>query len=125
MASAAASGGLRARTVWRSRAATVAYWAVAGANAVLVVFPMIWSLIRSLQTSRAFLSAPSWGSVVHLTFRNYSNLLNVGSGILQYALNSLLVGIASAIVTVILATMAGYGFARFTFPLQGPWLLTL
>jgi multiple sugar transport system permease protein len=118
MASAAASGGPRAGAAWRSRVATAAYWVVGGAIAVLFVFPMIWSLIRSLQTSKAFLTAPSWGSIVQLTFKNYSSLLNVGSGILQYALNSLLVGIASAIVTVILATMAGYGFARFGFPFK-------
>jgi multiple sugar transport system permease protein len=118
MASAAASGGRPKGAVRRSRAAMVAYWVVGGAIAVLFVFPMIWSLIRSLQTSKAFLSAPTWGSMVQLTFRNYSNLLNVGSGILQYALNSLLVGIATAIVTVILATMAGYGFARFSFPFK-------
>jgi multiple sugar transport system permease protein len=107
-----------ARAGWRSRTAVAAYWITGGLIAVLFVFPLIWALFRSLQTSKAFLGAPTWGSLIHLTFSNYSNLLNVGSGILQYALNSLLVGIASAIVTVILATMAGYAFARFSFPLK-------
>jgi multiple sugar transport system permease protein len=105
-------------SAWRSRAALIVYWVVGVVTAVIFVFPLIWALIRSLQTPKAFVGAPTWHSVVDLTFSNYSNLLNVGSGILRYALNSLLVGIASAIITVLLATMAGYGFARFAFPFK-------
>jgi multiple sugar transport system permease protein len=103
---------------WRSRAALTGYWVVGVVTAVIFVFPLIWALIRSLQTPKAFAGAPTWGSLADLTVKNYSNLLNVGSGILRYALNSLLVGIASAIVAVLLATMAGYGFARFRFPFK-------
>jgi multiple sugar transport system permease protein len=103
---------------WRSRAAVAGYWVIGVVTAVVFVFPLIWALIRSLQTPKAFLGAPTWHSLVELTFNNYGNLLNVGSGILRYAANSLIVGIASAVVTVLLATMAGYGFARFGFPLK-------
>jgi len=47
------------RASWRSRTAVAAYWITGGLTAVLFVFPLIWTLIRSLQTSKAFLGAPT------------------------------------------------------------------
>jgi multiple sugar transport system permease protein len=58
-------------------------------------------------------SAPSTADVHHLTFSNYSGLID--GGILHYAPNSLLVAAMTAAATAVVATMAGYGFARLRF----------
>jgi len=58
--------------------------------------------------------APSGADFSHLTTANYSGLIT-GNDILHYTLNSLLVACGTGLLTAIVATMAGYGFARFRF----------
>ena len=81
---------------------------------LLFVLPLAWGVFRSLLPSTMVSSAPSRSDLSHLTFGNYSGLIRDGD-ILHYTLNSLLVAVITAIATVVAATMAGYGFARFRF----------
>jgi multiple sugar transport system permease protein len=78
------------------------------------VLPLAWDVFRSLLPSGLVVSAPSRADFSHLTFGNYSGLIR-GGDILHYTLNSLLVAIMTAAATAVIATMAGYGFARFRF----------
>ena len=57
-------------------------------------------------------------SVQGLGFGNYGRLEDFGAGILHYAGNSLFVGVATAILTVVVSVFAGYGFSRFRFPFK-------
>ncbi|MGH3204105.1 MAG: carbohydrate ABC transporter permease [Streptosporangiaceae bacterium] len=92
----------------------LAVYLIAGTVAsILFVLPLAWGVFRSLLPSTLVTSAPSTADVHHVTFTNYSGLIR--GGILHYALNSLLVAAMTAAATAVVATMAGYGFARFRF----------
>jgi multiple sugar transport system permease protein len=81
---------------------------------ILFVLPLAWAVFRSLLPDALVTSAPARADLSHLTFGNYSGLIS-GGDILHYAGNSLLVAAMTAVATAVVATMAGYGFARFRF----------
>jgi multiple sugar transport system permease protein len=109
------------------RTAKVLYYIVAIVIALLFLFPLVWALIRSLQGSWADGTAPTLSSLVHLTFQNYTGLFGSGGGstatagassgssLWFYAGNSAIVGLGTALLTTIVAVLAGYGLARLPF----------
>ena len=98
----------------RRRAGLAVYLTVGTVASILFVLPLAWAVFRSLLPDTLVTSAPSSADVRHLTFANYSGLIR-GGDILHFALNSLLVAGMTAAITAVVATMAGYGFARFRF----------
>ncbi len=97
----------------RRRAGLAVYLTLGTVASIVFVLPLAWAVFRSLLPSTLVTSAPSTADVHHLTVANYSGLIR--GGILHYALNSLLVAVMTAAATAVVATMAGYGFARFRF----------
>ncbi|HYY11339.1 MAG TPA: carbohydrate ABC transporter permease [Kineosporiaceae bacterium] len=94
-----------------------AWWLMSSCLAVLFASPLVLSLIGSLRhrsLSQAPLSVPTSVSIT-----NFQGLEGVGVGVRQYAINSIGVALASVVVTVLVATLAGYGFARYAFPGRG------
>lgn len=92
-----------------------------------VVFILLWSLIpiywavkSSLQTENDARSRPTQYIPTHPTLQNYSALLSgdgdVPQQIRQSTLNIIIECGLATIVTVLLATLAGYAFARMRFP---------
>jgi multiple sugar transport system permease protein len=79
------------------------------------VLPLGWEVIRSLQPESAISNAPSAHSFAHLTFANYQALLSGGDDIIRNVVNSLIVAVLTVLLTSVLATLAGYGFALFRF----------
>ncbi|MBV9839714.1 MAG: carbohydrate ABC transporter permease, partial [Solirubrobacterales bacterium] len=59
----------------------------------------------------------------HLSGANFKELGNTGSGIVQYVVNSALVSLGTVVGTVVVATLGGYGFARYRFPGRTPLFL--
>ena len=81
--------------------------------------PLYWALNISLQTNAQASSKPSNYLPPTPTLNNYASLL-VGDGDLaqavrQSALNIFVECAAATVVTVVLATLAAYAFARMTF----------
>jgi multiple sugar transport system permease protein len=95
------------------RAGLAVYLTIGTVASILFVLPLAWAAFRSLLPDTLVTSAPSTADVHHLSFGNYSGLIR--GGILHPALNSLLVAAMTAAATAVVATMAGYGFARFRF----------
>jgi multiple sugar transport system permease protein len=96
------------------RRARLAVYLTAGtAASVIFVLPLAWAVFRSLLPSRLITSAPSGADLSSVSLGNYAGL--VSSGVMHYALNSLFVAVMTAVATAVVATMAGYGFARFPF----------
>ena len=58
--------------------------------------------------------APPGADFSHLTTANYSGLISTND-LLHNALNSLYVAVGTGLLTALVATLAGYGFARFRF----------
>jgi multiple sugar transport system permease protein len=92
-------------------------WYVLGGIAISAVFvvPLLWEVFRSLQPESAVSSAPSSRTFSHLTFANYQFLLSGQYDIIRNVTNSLIVAVAAALLTALVSTLAGYGFALFRF----------
>src|SRR5580692_10600251 len=82
--------------------------------AAIFVVPLVWEMLRSFEAPGAIVTPPSLKTFSHLSFTNYTKLLN-GDNILRNVVNSLIVAVATAAVTALVATLAGYGFGRFKF----------
>jgi multiple sugar transport system permease protein len=114
---AARPGDRRRRRAGRG---ALAWYLIAGAaiSAVFVV-PLLWEVFRSLQPESAVSSPPSAATFGHLTFANYQALLSGHDDIIRNVENSLIVSVLAALLTAVVATLAGYGFALFRFPGSG------
>lgn len=97
----------------------VAYFAVGVILSVLFVLPLAWAVYRSFQPAAKITVAPTMESLTHLTLANYTGLIQGNIHILRYVANSLIVGVGTCVLTAVLATLAGYGFGRFTFRASG------
>ena len=84
----------------------------------MFLLPLAWAVARSFMPDSLVTQAPSAQDFGHLTTGNYTGLIQTND-ILHYALNSFLVACGTAALTALIATMAGYGFARFRFPGSG------
>jgi multiple sugar transport system permease protein len=87
---------------------------------VLFLSPILSSLFHSLKTPKDSASSPPTYIPPTFSLDNYQSLANSSSGIISdgiylYIGNSLLLAGLTVIGTLILATLAGYGFARFKF----------
>lgn len=87
--------------------------------AVWTLLPLYWVLNTSLQTDAQIASKPSAYLPPTPTLRNYATLL-VGSGdiadsVRQSTVNIFIECAAATVVTVLLATIAAYAFARMRF----------
>ena len=92
-------------------------WYIAGGVAISAVFvvPLLWEVFRSLQPESAVTAAPSSRTFGHLTFANYHTLLSGQDDIIRNVTNSLIVAVLAAVLTALVALLAGYGFALFKF----------
>ncbi|MFY9928197.1 MAG: carbohydrate ABC transporter permease [Streptosporangiaceae bacterium] len=120
---AAPSTTVRPRTVQQqrreSRTARTLYAVIGTVLGVLFVAPLIWAVLRSFESEAAITAAPKLSDFAHLTITNYQQLMGSTIDIWHYVGNSLIVAVATAVLTAVLATMAGYGFGRFSFRGRG------
>ena len=82
--------------------------------AAIFVVPLVWEILRSFEAPGAIVSPPSLKNFSNLGVANYTKLLKTDH-ILRNVENSLIVAVATAAVTAVVATLAGYGFGRFRF----------
>ncbi|MFA4987862.1 MAG: carbohydrate ABC transporter permease, partial [Candidatus Brocadiia bacterium] len=75
--------------------------------------PLLWMTSTSLKSAAEFTRNP-WWFPASPTFVNYSRVIS-DSTILNFFVNSLLVGIGSVLLTLALAAPAAYALARFPF----------
>jgi multiple sugar transport system permease protein len=94
------------------------YLTVGTLASLVFLLPLAWAVARSFMPDSLVTQAPSGQDFKHLTTANYSGLIQAND-ILRYALNSFIVACGTAAATAVIATMAGYGFARFRFPGSG------
>jgi multiple sugar transport system permease protein len=84
--------------------------------AILFLFPIVWTITNSIKPPAEAVASPPTLLPSQISFENYAKLNQYGDGVQQYALNSVGVAIMTVIGTVILSTLAGFGFSRFSFP---------
>jgi multiple sugar transport system permease protein len=85
-------------------------------TALLFIFPLAWTVITSLKPPDEASASPPTFLPTHISWDNYTALAGYGAGIGTYLFNSSTVALGTVIGTIILSTLGGYGFSRFTFP---------
>jgi multiple sugar transport system permease protein len=78
--------------------------------AIIFLYPVIWTAISSVSPQPGSAQAHGFG------FGNYRTVLNYQAGLWTYLTNSVIVSAITVCLTVVVATLGGYAFARFTFP---------
>lgn len=84
--------------------------------AILFLFPIVWTITSSIKPPAEAIASPPALLPSQISFENYAKLNQYGDGVRQYAFNTVGVAIMTVIGTVILSTLAGFGFSRFSFP---------
>jgi len=117
-ASAAAS--IRSRRFKRGGFLTLIYIVLV---IILVVqfFPLLWALLTSLMTSQETTSVPATLVPAHPALQSYISAIQGDIG--HYYGNSIIAATVSTIITMLLATLAAYAFARLRFRFKTPLLL--
>ncbi len=87
---------------------------ILGLSVVVVLFPLLWIISTSVkQQEEIYASPPVWISASP-TGKNYLDVLT-NSNIPQAFFNSMVIGFGTAIISLILGGLCGYGFSRFRF----------
>lgn len=90
------------------------------------VFPVYWTLNTSLMTNEQAQSSPPHWFPTHFEFSNYSAIFGFGSsaastagGIGRALLNSSIESLGATLLTLVIAVVGAYAFARLRFRFQG------
>jgi multiple sugar transport system permease protein len=91
----------------------MAHYAVLILLAIFCVSPIVVMFATSLKLQTQIFNT-GINFIFTPTLQNYRDVLNEG-GFTRYLSNSLIVGVVSTLITLVLGTMAAYGLARFRF----------
>jgi len=81
---------------------------------IVAIFPILWMFDSSLKGQSEIYSAPPTFTIQNATLENYVRVL-FESKIPRAFLNSVIVSITATAITVMLGSLAGYGFSRYKF----------
>ncbi|MCH8617262.1 carbohydrate ABC transporter permease [Sphingomonas sp. SM33] len=86
-------------------------------GAILMVSPLLWALLLSLKSNASLVG--NSGAAFHppYTLENYAAIFG-NSSTMRWLLNSIIVSLCTTAGVLILASLAGYGFARLEFPFR-------
>ena len=91
---------------------TSVYYLGTGLLALSFVLPLVWALVSSVSPQAGTSQTQGYG------MGNYVTLFTYGEGLPLYLRNSLVISLVCVVVTLVVATTAGYAFARYRFPLK-------
>ncbi|RKN37172.1 carbohydrate ABC transporter permease [Streptomyces hoynatensis] len=95
-----------------------AWWTVCSLIAVMFLLPLVALLVTVVKTPQAAAASPPAYLPHGISTENFEALADSREGLWRYVWNSLLVSLGTVLLTVTVSTLAGYGFARFRFPLR-------
>lgn len=85
------------------------------AVAAIMMAPVLWVIALSLKENKELMADMNAVFRAPYTIKNYIDILGTSS-VFRWILNSLIVSGGMTIITLVLASLAGYGFARLNFP---------
>lgn len=101
-------------TAFRSRPPRMAI-ALVTLAAIVMLTPMLWVMILSFKNNAALMADTSSAFSPPWTLANYRSILGEGQ-VFTWLMNSVVVSLAMTAGVLLLASLAGYGFARLEFP---------
>ncbi len=86
-------------------------------GALIMVAPLLWTLLLSLKSNVELIG--NSGAALHppYTFENYVAIFG-NSSTMRWLLNSIVVSLCTTAGVLVLASLAGFGFARLDFPFR-------
>ncbi len=112
-------GGRAMSVAGRPRSAGIAWHLTCLAVAIFFLAPFVITFLASFRRGSEAQQPPLPPWPVHgFSLDAYRALDSFGAGIWQHTLNSALVSISTAVLTVAVSLFAGYGFSRFRFPFR-------
>ncbi len=91
---------------------------------IFFLFPIFWVLSMSLKSVPQLFATPPIWFPLEPQFSNYTYVFN-NTPIVRYLVNSALLVSLTVLFTVLIATLAAYGFSRFGFPYKKPSLMAV
>jgi len=85
---------------------------------IVTLFPVYWIAANSFKFDIDIFAVPPQWFPANPTLKHY-NAAFIERPFLQYGLNSLIIAVASTLVSLVFGTLAGYALARFQYP--GQW----
>ncbi|MER9137071.1 carbohydrate ABC transporter permease [Mesorhizobium sp. M0830] len=82
---------------------------------IAMIAPVLWVIGLSLKDNAELMADPNSVFRVPYTLRNYINTIGTSS-VFLWVLNSIIVSGGLTLGTLVLSSLAGYGFARLNFP---------
>ena len=108
----------------RERLTRIGLYAAYAVIIVFFLFPLFWVLSMSLKTvPQLFATPPVWFPLPP-QFSNYTYVLT-NTPILGYLANSAIIVLLTVFFALLVATLAAYGFSRFTFRYKKPSLMAV
>jgi multiple sugar transport system permease protein len=103
----------------RSLGKRIGEWTGIGIGFILALIflaPMLWVALSSFKTPQEAVQPPlpPWPTR-GVSVDTYKNLDGFGEGLAVHTMNSVVVSISTAVVTIMASALAGYGFSRFDF----------
>lgn len=93
-------------------------WLLWGLVVVLLVVwiaPVVWVVALSFKPNEVLMRSTGNIASPPFTLRNYTDIL-ASSSVFGWMLNSAIVAVGQTVLTLVVASAAGYGFARTNFP---------
>jgi multiple sugar transport system permease protein len=106
---------MRRRSRAKEMAQNIAAWLVIAVALVWTLFPIYWIGVNSFKLDLDIFAVPPVWFDFAPTLKHYYAAF-VERPFLRYAMNSLIVAVATTIVSLVFGTMAGYALARFRYP---------
>ena len=101
---------------FRRTATKVLLYVVCIGLAIAFLFPIVYSTLTSVKLPSEASAVPPTYLPSTLSLENYVKLNQYGAGVATYVFNSAGVALITVFGTIILSTLAGFGFSRFQFP---------
>jgi multiple sugar transport system permease protein len=93
----------------------VVLYAMAVLIAAVMLLPFVWMITTSLRSAADVIANP-YSLVPHPAFpQNYATAFKAAP-FWRYLANSLIVGVAAVLLSVLFSSMSGFGFAKYRFP---------
>src|SRR5215217_4569995 len=102
-------------TFWRRVFRTVVFHLILGCGALLICIPLIWMVTTSLKAPNRIFEVPIQWIPWEFRWQNYVDAWNTAA-FGRYFFNSVYVSSAVTVLNLFFCSLAGYGFAKYSFP---------